>query len=100
MSDLQSLQVIHLAAYGAVLVDREVKHHGPAIYGDSGEHGAGVGGPGHVPHLAAEVIHDQGARVILDDGVSDAQGDSSSIPPTLCHTLTVYSAAQERNTEG
>ena len=84
MCDLQSLQLINLAAYRAVLVDREVKHHGPAIDGDSGEHGAGVGGPGHVPHLAAEVIHDQGARVILRDG--DVSDDSLAPPFLPCAT--------------
>ena len=56
---------INLIAYRTVLVDGEIKHHSPTIDGHGGEHGAGVGGPGHVAHLTAQVVHDQGARMIL-----------------------------------
>ena len=39
-----------------VLVELDVKHPNGAISSDQGEHSAGVGSPGHVIHLVANIV--------------------------------------------
>ena len=46
---------VYLDTDGVVLVDTEVEHEDLSLRGDGSKDGAGVGGPGHVPHLGAEV---------------------------------------------
>lgn len=79
MRGLIFLCLLNLVAYRTVFVDGEIKHYGAAIDGNGGEHSARVWGPGNVSHLATQVVHHQGTRVILR-GVSDAKPVFAFLP--------------------
>ena len=71
----------HLVADGAVFVDEEVEDHHPPVQRGGREDGAGVRGPGHVPHLRPQVVPQQGLREVFVpdvDGVLRGAGEEDA----------------------
>ena len=85
--------VFYLDTDWVVLVHTEVVDEDLPLPGDGGEDGAGVGGPGHVPHLGIEVKHEQR----LAENVSlviTLQYDINDHLQSLSQILMIHSEAQ------
>ena len=71
----------HLVADGAVFVDCQIEHHDAAVQRGCGEDCAGVGRPGDVPHLGAQVVPQQRLREVFVpdvDGVLGGAGEEDA----------------------